>query len=218
MVVEAYLGSQCTKFHASGWMCWFLRPFIWRRAISLRNRQSVCNKFCANLEKIATYTLAIIRQAFGEEVSHTWVFEWHAQFRAYRKRRNRWRTKSSVCSSCSLTTVGWFTKNSFRQAKQLIPHTTVTVYGNCVKMCKDFCPNSGDRTGCYIMTMHRLTLPIWQENFWPKTKWLSSPTILFCFPIEDETERTSFWHNWGDWGRFAGSAEHPHRTCLMGCI
>jgi hypothetical protein len=45
------------------------------------------------------------------------------------------------------------------QAKQSIPHTTVTFYGDCVKMCEDFAPNFGDKiTGCYIMTKHHLTL------------------------------------------------------------
>jgi hypothetical protein len=45
------------------------------------------------------------------------------------------------------------------------------------------------------------------------------PTLLFCvFSIEDETVRPSFWHNWGDRGRIAGGAEHPHRTRLPGCI
>jgi hypothetical protein len=29
MIVLAYLGGQCTKFHTAGWPCWFLRPFIW---------------------------------------------------------------------------------------------------------------------------------------------------------------------------------------------
>jgi hypothetical protein len=32
---------------------------------------------------VPTVTLAIIKQAFGEEsMSPTWVFEWHAQFKA----------------------------------------------------------------------------------------------------------------------------------------
>jgi hypothetical protein len=32
----------------------------------------------------------MIRQVFGEEsMIHTWVFEWHAEFRADRERRDR---------------------------------------------------------------------------------------------------------------------------------
>jgi hypothetical protein len=54
-----------------------------------------------------------------------------------------------------------FTENSPWQAKQLLPHTTVKFYGDCVKMCKDFAANFADkRTGCCITTTHRLTLAI----------------------------------------------------------
>jgi hypothetical protein len=35
-------------------------------------------------------------------------------------------------------------KDSSWQAKELIPHTSVTFYGNCMKMCEDFCPNFGE--------------------------------------------------------------------------
>jgi hypothetical protein len=31
------------------------------------------------------------------------------------------------------------------QAKQPIPHTTVTFYGDCMKILKDFAPNFGDK-------------------------------------------------------------------------
>jgi hypothetical protein len=37
-------------------------------------------------------------------------------------------------------------------------------------------------------------------------------------PIEDKSERLPFWHKWGDLGRIAGGAEHPHRTWLSGCF
>jgi hypothetical protein len=65
-----------------------------------------------------------------------------------------------------LTSRGLFTKNSSWQAKQSIPHTTVTFYGDCKKMCKDFALNFGNnRTGCCNTTTHCLTLPFSPGNF-----------------------------------------------------
>jgi hypothetical protein len=50
--------------------------------------------------------------------------------------------------------------------KQSIPHTTVTFYGDCVKIRGDFVPNFGDeRTGCCMTTTRRLTLSFSPENF-----------------------------------------------------
>jgi hypothetical protein len=69
-------------------------------------------------------------------MTRTWVFEWHAQFRTDSKRRDRWRAKSRTCSSFSFTSRRLFTENSFWQAKQSIPHTTVMFYGDCLKICK----------------------------------------------------------------------------------
>jgi hypothetical protein len=64
-------------------------------------------------------------------------------------------SQERACSSFSLTPRGMFKKNSFWQAIQSIPHTTVMVYVNYVKVCEDFTPNFGDKiTGCRIMTRH----------------------------------------------------------------
>jgi hypothetical protein len=73
--------------------------------------------------------------------------------------------------------------NSSWLAEQSIPHTTLTFYSDCVKMCEDFVQNfDNKKTGCYIMIAHHFTLPFSPGNFWPKTTWLSSlthPTFLF---------------------------------------
>jgi hypothetical protein len=73
-------------------------------------------------------------------------------------------------------------KNSSWQAKQLIPHTTVMFYVECLKMCKGFSPDFGDkRTGCYITTMHRLTLPFLPANFSQKQH-DTTHSIILCLP------------------------------------
>jgi hypothetical protein len=51
--------------------------------MGLTKEQRLCIKFCANFGKIVLETLAMISQVFGEESrSCTWVFGWHAWFRA----------------------------------------------------------------------------------------------------------------------------------------
>jgi hypothetical protein len=71
---------------------------------------------------------------------------------------------------------------------------------------------------------HTVSLPFQPGNFWPKEHnchllltllaWLGS---LWRFSVS-LLERLPFCHNWGDWGRIAGGAEHPHRTRLSECI
>jgi len=50
-----------------------------------RKEKRVCIKFCGNLGKSATETLKMIQQGFGDQsCSHTWVFQWHTQFKISR--------------------------------------------------------------------------------------------------------------------------------------
>jgi hypothetical protein len=65
------------------------------------------------------------------------------------------------------------------------------------------------RTGCCITIVYSLTLPFLPGNVWPKTAWLLTSTHSTCLP---------FWDSWSAQGRITGSAEHPHRTLLPGCI
>jgi hypothetical protein len=88
-LLAEYLGSQCTKFLAAGWTCRFFTSFV-RSSVSglMRFRDG------SDLGKSATETLAITREALGEEsMGRTWKVQTHRD----RKRRGRWRAKSSAC-------------------------------------------------------------------------------------------------------------------------
>jgi hypothetical protein len=120
----------------------------------------------------------------------------------------------------------WFiTENSSWHASQSVMHTTVTFYGNCMKMCESFAPNFGNKgIDCYLMTTHHLTHPFSPRNFLlkqhdcrPHTPYLLdfAPSVLISVTlIEDNAILTQL-----RWSRqFTGRAEHPHRTWFPGCI
>jgi hypothetical protein len=120
----------------------YLESCFCPHAISQRIRQRNSIQFYATLEKSATGTPAKIRQTRKEEIlSRTRKFQTHR----YRIRRDRWRGKSRACSLFSFTSRVLFTKNSSWQAKQLLPHTTLTFYDDCVKTCEDFATNFGTK-------------------------------------------------------------------------
>jgi hypothetical protein len=100
-------------------------------------------------------TLALIGQAFGEDSR---VVHRKSKFTETEKGETGEEQSQEHAHFFSLTSRRLFTKNSFWQAKQSIPHTSVTFNGECVKICKDFAPNFSDKkTGCCITTTHRLT-------------------------------------------------------------
>jgi hypothetical protein len=71
------------------------------------------------------------------------------------------------------------------QAKQSIPHTTLTSYGDYVRMCEDIALNFGNKdTGYCIMTTHRLTLSFSPGNFLTKNNKtvVLHPPYLYLFP------------------------------------
>jgi hypothetical protein len=126
--------------------------------MGLTKEQRVCIKFCATY---ATYLATVIT---GNESS---IYNYDPKTK---QESFQWKTpislgpqkvqvKRKVKSFTFFTLRGLVTKNSAWQAKQSVPHTSVTFYCDCMKMHEYFAPNFGDkRTGCCIATTC-LTLP-----------------------------------------------------------
>jgi hypothetical protein len=192
MIVLAYLGSRCTKFHAAGWACRFLRPFIWCRVSGL------CD-FAMDSTKEQHQILCIpLKECYGDHsndqtsvrgrnMSRTRMFERDSRIRAVRKRREKLRADWRACLSFSLTSVGLLTKNPSWQAGQT---ANTAYYCDVLQRLREnvrrlhpelFCYN---RTGCCITTTHHRTLTLSIGNILPEPTWLSSPThsTFPCFP------------------------------------
>jgi hypothetical protein len=208
MVVLVYFGSQCAKFHAAGWMCWFLHPSIWSRvfdSISRRIRQIVYNTW-----NKCDRASSMIRQALGGGGGHEPYIESPNSLRL-RQAKNKVKGMLIIL----------FEMKGIVHRKFILAGQTVNfayycdvlqqLHGNVRRL------HFGDKsTGCCIMTTHRLTLS--PGKFLPKPTWLSPthPTFL-CFP--------NWRYNWKATilttevtGRIVGGAEHPHETWLPLCI
>jgi hypothetical protein len=61
-----------------------------------------------------------------------------------------------------------FTEPSSWQAKQSIPHTTLTFYGDCLKMFEDFAPNFGVKEIALQSQQRTVSLHSSAGNFGPK--------------------------------------------------
>jgi hypothetical protein len=185
-MVQAYLVSKCTKFHAARWTCWFLRPFIWTHVSGLLWFCHGSDKGTAsNFEQISEEVWQRLRQWLDKHWGKkAWAVCGKSKLTKTEKGKTGEEQSQEHANNFLSHHWGLFTKSSSWQAEQSIPHTIVTFYGDCVKMYEDFIPIFGDkRTGCCISTMYRLTLPLSPWNFLPKSTWLSSPThpTFLCF-------------------------------------
>jgi hypothetical protein len=181
----AHLGSQCTKFHAAEWMCWFFTYFylescIWPDVISRWIRQRNSMKFCVKLWKKMRQRP---RQWQLDKHSGKKVWAVHGCLNgmigsAQTEEGETGEEQSQEhVNQLSLTSRGLFTKNSYWQAKQSIPHTTVTFYSNCVKMCENFALNFDIKihrtVSCFLV--HQGIFDQNQHDCRPP------PSLLFCF-------------------------------------
>jgi hypothetical protein len=167
----------CTSF--------YLELCICSDAISHRSDEGTALHYVQISKQLRRRPPATMRQAFREEnISLTRKVGIHQD-----RKRDRWRTKPRKSMLIIyLVSRGLFKKNSYCQAKQSIPNTTVAFYVDCLKMW-------------------RLRPELWRHENW-----------MVHHDRTNRTESPPFWHKLGDRGRIADGAEHPHRTQLLACI
>jgi hypothetical protein len=205
-------GSQSTKFHTAAWMYWIFMSFNLEWCIWPDLTASV-QKFCANLSKSVKETLAMIRQAFGEEsVSITWMLEWK---RSKSQRPKKARQVQSKVKSMIII----FSNIKGTVCKEFILEGQIVNFTYYCDILWWMCSN-----------MQRLPPKLWQEKNWllqnltfpfspgnsfykkqhdchPPTTlqtWLRHFWLFSVFPIED----TAILGQLGDRSRIAVGAKH----------
>jgi hypothetical protein len=125
----------------------------------IADQKQQCVNPCEQLSQIAFDDATFLTRVIIGDAS--WIYSYNPETQQQSskcKRPNSPRLKkaSQVKSKVNRKLIIFFDiKNLSRQAKQSTPHTTVTFYEDCVRMCEDFTPNSGNkRTGCCIITTH----------------------------------------------------------------
>jgi hypothetical protein len=135
MIVLAYLGSQCTTFHAAGWPCGFFTSFCLESCMRFRDGSgtgtaSVHQLLCKSRKKCDRDPGNDRTSVRGRK--HEPYTESPNSQRPKEMRQLKSKVKSML--KFSLKSGGLFTKYSSWHAKQSISHTTETFYGDCVKM------------------------------------------------------------------------------------
>jgi hypothetical protein len=165
MVVPAYIGSQYTTFHAAVWTCWIFAFFYFELCLAwcdfaMDSTKEQHNISCKSRKKVRRRPWQCLDKRLGKKV---WAVHGTSNLTEI--------TKGETDEKQSQEHFIWhegdsFRKNSFGQSERSVPHTNVTFYDDCGKMCEDFVPNFGGRgTGSCIQTKHSLTLPFPPGNF-----------------------------------------------------
>jgi hypothetical protein len=110
------------------------------------------------------------------------------------KKARKVKRKSRACSSFYFMSRGLFSNNSFWHAKQSISHTTVTFYGDYVKICEDFAPNFGDKKLAVASRQRTDSHFLFHQGYSDEKQNDCRPpsTLLSVSQIENKTERLPF--------------------------
>jgi hypothetical protein len=185
IVLENLLRARVKHFTQLAGRVDFLCSFIWSRVSGLMRFLTADQKqqgvnICKELNQIASscqgLSLVALRQSNNPPTGKSKL--------TGNKKGQTDEEQSEEDSHNFLCHRGDCSMDSFWEAKQSIPYTTVTFYGDCRKMCKDFTPNFGDQRNvvesrqCTVkhFLFHQGIFDLKQHDCRPP------PTLLFCFP------------------------------------
>jgi hypothetical protein len=201
MRVLAHLGSQWPKFHAAGWTCWFLGPFICSRVSGVMRFREGSDKWIARTEPSCLGLSSVTRAGFTVMTMRQSNNPPNEKFQTHwdPKMRDSWRAKSIAANSASYCddlrrlceNVRRLRPELWRQKNRLLHHDKTPFLTSF--FTREF------------LTKNNMTV-------------VHHPPYFSVSPIEDKSEKPPFWQKWGDRGRIAGGAVHPYRIRLLGCI
>jgi hypothetical protein len=220
MVVLAYLGNQCTEVHAAGWTCWLLRPFLWSRASGLMRLRNGSDKGrTSNFVQISEKGRRRPWQWLDKRsVKEAWVQHGKIKLSETEKGETGEEQSHERSHLFYFFDIKGIVHKEIVMANQ--PVDSPATASKCAKNSsqtlgtKELAVASRQRTVSHFL-FHQGIFCLKQHDCHPHKSYFS---VFPRLKVKLETKRPPFWHNWGDQGTVAGSAEHPHRTRLPGCF
>jgi hypothetical protein len=149
MIVLAYLRSQCTKFQATGWTCWSLRPFIWSSISGLMKCRDGSDKGTAlNVVQISENVSRRPQKRLDKRLrKKAWAV--NEKFQLIDTKKGESEEEQSQEHVYHFL---WH-QGEYSQEFVLVGQTVNSSYycdfcGDCMKKCEDFSPNFGDKRNC----------------------------------------------------------------------
>jgi hypothetical protein len=162
MIVRAYFGSWCTKFHIAGWTCWFFNPFIWVVYLAWCNFTMGSNNECASdfvqiSEKVRRRTWQRLDVRGREHELYTGI--WMIFPNSPKKKKQKSKIKSMLIGFV------WHQGDCSQEIRYVY---YCDVLRQQHENGKQFAPNIGDKiNSCCIMKTCPLILHFSLGNFWP---------------------------------------------------
>jgi hypothetical protein len=208
MIVVAYLGSECTKFHIARWWCWVFMSFY------LGIMHLAHCDFAMGPTKVQHNILCKSRKKCNGYPGKDYTSVQGRKHEPYMKGPNSPRPKDArqVRSKVKSMLIIFVDIKRIVHKEFVLTGQTVNsiYYWDILRLLREY--------------VRRLRPELWRQKNWlfhydkaPThtsfftriffTRNITTVTLHFSVsPIEDKAQRLPFWHNWGDWSRIGGNS------------